>query len=407
MVGSLGYVTQRENSSKTIVSGPTDFQHKAHIGLNADGTLDVTNIPDEWKTILKQAGIKKKEMNNPEINKVVVSTLSMLAPTSGANHHPPKVKQHAKVKFDFASSGKEQLTVNEGETVAIVQEYKDGWTKAQKPDGSKGMVPSNYLEKIGARPQTSSMDDSSVSSSPMLQASSSRPKPPPQPLSEEYETTGKSVVPTPAAPAKPQPPPTSTTVVPPARPSPVPPRPTATPPTRASPPARPPQPKRQPATEEILPQQNEQEPEPETEHEPIVPEPENESIPQKLAPRNPMLAGIEGFNKTELKKSDSIEASARPVNPLLASIQGFDKNQLKESEQSNPPAKGNFLAAINNREFSLRKVEKPVEQTAPAPKQDDPLEQGIAGILKAKLAHIRVGVVNDDDNDSDDGDWSE
>merc|ERR1712194_822035 len=37
-----------------------------HVGLNQDGTFDMQNLPSNWKSMFKQAGIKKRDLQNPE-----------------------------------------------------------------------------------------------------------------------------------------------------------------------------------------------------------------------------------------------------------------------------------------------------------------------------------------------------
>jgi hypothetical protein len=37
------------------ISEPTQFEHKAHIGYNAEGKFDVRNLPPQWKGILLRA----------------------------------------------------------------------------------------------------------------------------------------------------------------------------------------------------------------------------------------------------------------------------------------------------------------------------------------------------------------
>lgn len=44
--------------------------------FNVDGTLDPNNVPPEWKRILKQAGIKKRDLKNPKMFQIIQDVLA-------------------------------------------------------------------------------------------------------------------------------------------------------------------------------------------------------------------------------------------------------------------------------------------------------------------------------------------
>lgn len=49
------------------IGDPTDFQHLAHIGFNAQtGAFDVQNIPAEWRSIFQKAGVTREQLENKE-----------------------------------------------------------------------------------------------------------------------------------------------------------------------------------------------------------------------------------------------------------------------------------------------------------------------------------------------------
>jgi len=49
------------------ISAPSNFTHASHIGYDAEtGGFDTKNIPPEWKKLFQAAGIRKKDLNNPE-----------------------------------------------------------------------------------------------------------------------------------------------------------------------------------------------------------------------------------------------------------------------------------------------------------------------------------------------------
>ena len=65
------------NKSETpmAIGMPTDFVHKQHIGYDPDKGFQSTDIPAEWASIFKNAGIRRKDLQNPEIASVIYSTL--------------------------------------------------------------------------------------------------------------------------------------------------------------------------------------------------------------------------------------------------------------------------------------------------------------------------------------------
>eukprot|EP01122_Echinamoeba_exundans_P017749 TRINITY_DN970_c0_g1_i2.p1 TRINITY_DN970_c0_g1~~TRINITY_DN970_c0_g1_i2.p1 ORF type:complete len:1029 (+),score=207.70 TRINITY_DN970_c0_g1_i2:226-3312(+) len=77
--------------NKPVVSGPTDFQHKAHIGWSAGTGFDIRNLPPEWKEIFKAAGIKPAELKDPETAKLVIDTIveTIIPDSSGSELEAP------------------------------------------------------------------------------------------------------------------------------------------------------------------------------------------------------------------------------------------------------------------------------------------------------------------------------
>jgi hypothetical protein len=55
---------------------PTDFQHKQHIGFDAEkGGFVFENLTPEWKELLKASGVKKSDLKNPEMAAVIQNTI--------------------------------------------------------------------------------------------------------------------------------------------------------------------------------------------------------------------------------------------------------------------------------------------------------------------------------------------
>jgi len=53
-------------------------QHEQHVGVNADGTFDVDHLAPQWKQLFKQAGIRKKDLQNPEMAATIMSTIQQV-----------------------------------------------------------------------------------------------------------------------------------------------------------------------------------------------------------------------------------------------------------------------------------------------------------------------------------------
>lgn len=50
-------------------------KHEQHVGVNADGTFDLGNLPAGWKDMFKQAGIRKRDLQDPEMAAQIMSTI--------------------------------------------------------------------------------------------------------------------------------------------------------------------------------------------------------------------------------------------------------------------------------------------------------------------------------------------
>ena len=64
-----------KSEAPMAIGMPTDFVHKQHIGYDPDQGFQSTDIPAEWASIFKNAGIRRKDLQNPEIASVIYSTL--------------------------------------------------------------------------------------------------------------------------------------------------------------------------------------------------------------------------------------------------------------------------------------------------------------------------------------------
>ncbi|EDQ86778.1 uncharacterized protein MONBRDRAFT_38251 [Monosiga brevicollis MX1] len=62
---------QSARLDKSMISGPSDFRHVSHIGLDQDGEFDVNNIPPRWESLLNEAGIDKKDLEDEDTRRFI------------------------------------------------------------------------------------------------------------------------------------------------------------------------------------------------------------------------------------------------------------------------------------------------------------------------------------------------
>lgn len=71
----LGIESSNAASSTSQVSRPKNIKHLQHIGYDPSEGFKVENIPEEWKSMFKAAGIKPKDVQNPETAQAIVQTM--------------------------------------------------------------------------------------------------------------------------------------------------------------------------------------------------------------------------------------------------------------------------------------------------------------------------------------------
>eukprot|EP01133_Synstelium_polycarpum_P004381 gene4381-5126_t len=73
------------------ISGPTGFKHESHIGWDPEKGFDIDNIPNEWRVLFAQAGIKRKDLKDAETSKFIVSVIgeTMAAQQMSGKSAPP------------------------------------------------------------------------------------------------------------------------------------------------------------------------------------------------------------------------------------------------------------------------------------------------------------------------------
>jgi hypothetical protein len=52
--------------------------------------------------------------------------------------------------YDFEASTELEITVQAGDSVEVLQQDQEGWTKVRRQDGASGLVPTSYMQDAGA-----------------------------------------------------------------------------------------------------------------------------------------------------------------------------------------------------------------------------------------------------------------
>lgn len=67
--------TDSGNAELLEISLPSNFRHTSHIGWTDDATFELRNIPPEWKRFFQAAGIRKRDLEDPETRRAIFAVL--------------------------------------------------------------------------------------------------------------------------------------------------------------------------------------------------------------------------------------------------------------------------------------------------------------------------------------------
>ena len=90
--GGKKLTKEQEEIMNLEISEPTNFKQIHHVGVGSDGTINLDNIPPEWKSKLRQAGVKKKDLKDDKFREEMFAMLAeddKKAPPTTSNAAPP------------------------------------------------------------------------------------------------------------------------------------------------------------------------------------------------------------------------------------------------------------------------------------------------------------------------------
>ncbi|GAM26188.1 hypothetical protein SAMD00019534_093630 [Acytostelium subglobosum LB1] len=94
------------------ISGPTGFKHESHIGWGENG-FEIKNIPPEWQQLFQQAGIKRRDLKNPETAQFIYSVIgetmaTQQQPGSRAPPPPPPSMNYPPPSMNYPPPSRQQ-----------------------------------------------------------------------------------------------------------------------------------------------------------------------------------------------------------------------------------------------------------------------------------------------------------
>ena len=58
------------------ISMPTQVQHVTHVGWSSQTGFDIAGLPEEWKALFKAAGVRRRDLVDPETSRMIVNILA-------------------------------------------------------------------------------------------------------------------------------------------------------------------------------------------------------------------------------------------------------------------------------------------------------------------------------------------
>eukprot|EP00211_Chloroparvula_japonica_P006982 CAMPEP_0119131692 /NCGR_PEP_ID=MMETSP1310-20130426/10524_1 /TAXON_ID=464262 /ORGANISM="Genus nov. species nov., Strain RCC2339" /LENGTH=391 /DNA_ID=CAMNT_0007122283 /DNA_START=43 /DNA_END=1214 /DNA_ORIENTATION=- len=140
-----------------------------YTGRDKDGKLVVKNLPQEWKELFKAAGVKPRELKNPDTVIMLLTAMDKHKETEGAGgvapvavgggapappaaNDGPEVICRAKVNYDYPAQQEGDLSISVGQTVDVHEKLDNGWWHGTV-NGASGFFPGSYCEELPPEPK--------------------------------------------------------------------------------------------------------------------------------------------------------------------------------------------------------------------------------------------------------------
>ena len=136
-----------------------------------EGKLIVHSLPQEWKDLFKSAGVKPRELKNPETvimlleamdkhnaslaaggsSSPIASSSSSVSVSSSSESDLPVISK-ATVLYDYEAAQEGDLNLRVGDMVLIHEKLDNGWWNGTSK-GASGFFPGGYVEEILQEPE--------------------------------------------------------------------------------------------------------------------------------------------------------------------------------------------------------------------------------------------------------------
>jgi len=80
--------SKKPKPEEIVFSRPSNFRHTAHMGWDPTGGFDVSRLPEEWKELFKKAGIRPRDLRDPETAKEIIAVIAENMPADAIPNTP-------------------------------------------------------------------------------------------------------------------------------------------------------------------------------------------------------------------------------------------------------------------------------------------------------------------------------
>lgn len=119
-----------------------------YVKRNNKGEMVVKGLPEEWKMLFKDAGVKPKELKDPKTASWLIGLMNdILAGNVGGGEEV--LRAEAQFPFDAVQEG--DLNFQKGDIITVLQKYDNGWADGEL-NGRTGQFPYNYVKELPPEP---------------------------------------------------------------------------------------------------------------------------------------------------------------------------------------------------------------------------------------------------------------